>query len=253
MFHNMARLRGTRIGATDGEIGELMGLFFDEKTWQIRCLVLDTGHWLGGRKVLIAVDYFQRPKGRGEKLHVNVTRDQIENSPALLKAESARGQIGKLSVFDYHILEPSREFSLVGPEPGIIGKLDTRLLHGTDEVAGYTIHTTDGDIGHLVDFIFDDESWIVRYLVVDTGSWWPGRKVLLSPEWVESMNWYDNKVFVNVSRESIKTAPSCEPLELPNRECEEKVFAHYERPGYWIPSSVPGEPGFEGFGETGPR
>lgn len=230
MYHNMARLRGTRIVATDGEIGEFTGLVFDEESWQICCLVLDTGHWLGGRQVLISADRFQPLKGMGEKLHVGVTKDQIRNSLGLSKADPETGQKGKLSVFDYN-----------------------RNLHGTDEVRGRAVHAIDGDIGHVVDFIFDDESWIIRWLVVDTGSWWPGRKVLLSPQWIESMNWYDNKVFVTVSRESVKTAPGCEPLELPSRDCEEKVFAHYNRPSYWIPSGVPREPGFEGIMETEKR
>ena len=55
----------------------------------------------------------------------------------------------------------------------------------TCEVAGYRIHAEDGEIGHVEDFMIDDETWAIRYLIVDTRNWWPGKKVLVSPQWIE--------------------------------------------------------------------
>jgi len=176
MFHSLRKLRRMPIRATDGKIGELLGFFFDENTWQIRCLVADTGHWLSGRKVLIAADLFRPPSAWEEGFHVDVTRDQIKNCPVLSKAGSTLGETGNVNAFDYSILDPAGEFSLLGPEPRIIGAFDPRQLRSTDEVRGYTIRAADGDFGHLADFIFDDESWIIRYLLIDTGGWWPGRE-----------------------------------------------------------------------------
>jgi hypothetical protein len=226
------------IYAIDGKMGELLGFFFDEETWHIRFLVADTGHGLAGKKVLIPADYLQAPKAGEGRFHVDVTREQIRNSPSLSKAESTHNKPEKIGMSDYYILEPSGEISLVGPEPVMVGRFDVHDLYDTDTVKGYAIHATDGVIGHLIDFIFDDESWIVRYLVVDTGGWWPGRKVLLSPEWIESVNWYDNKVFVSVTRQSIKTAPQNDPFNPPDKDYEERIFDHYRRPKYWIPSDT---------------
>lgn len=250
MFHTLRRLRRAPIIATDGKMGELNGFFFDEKTWQIRFLVADTLHLLAGREVLISPDHFKQPKAGEERLHVDVTRDQIRNSPDLSKAEPIDPKTRRFRVIQYSMLRATERSPLTGPEPGIVGTFfNLQHLHGTDEVTGYTIHATDGEIGHLVDFIFDDESWIVRYLVVDTGSWWPGRKVLLSPDWIESMNWYDKKVFVSVTCESTKTVPDYDPLTLPDRAYEEKVFDHYQRPKYWIPSEALRKPVSEAIGE----
>jgi hypothetical protein len=238
------------IFATDGKMGELLGFLFEAETWQIRCLIVDTGQWLAGKKVLIVADHLRAPKAREERWHVDVARDQIRNSPCLSKAESTGGESGKLSAIDYYILEPSGEISLMGMKPGSAGIFDARGLHSTDEVKGYAVHAIDGEIGNLIDFIFDDESWIIRYLVMDTGDLWPGRKVLLSPEWIESVSWYDSKVFFTVTRERVRTAPSCDLFKLPDSDCEEKLFDHYRMPRYRIPSEALREPGFEGIGET---
>jgi len=99
-------------------------------------------------------------------------------------------------------------------------------------VTGYHIEATDGDIGHVEDFIIDDETWEIRYMVVDTRNWWPGKKVLIAPQWIDRVSWDDSKVYVNLSREAIKNAPEYRPNAF-NREYEEKLYDHYKRPKYW--------------------
>ena len=110
-------------------------------------------------------------------------------------------------------------------------------LRSTGTVTGYNLQAQDGEIGHVEDFIIDDETWAIRYLVVDTKNWWPGKHVLVSPQWIDRVSWEESKVFVNLSREIIKQSPEYTPESL-NRDYETKLFRHYERQGYWADEPV---------------
>jgi hypothetical protein len=96
----------------------------------------------------------------------------------------------------------------------------------------------DGEIGHIEDFIIDDETWAIRYLIINTGNWWPGKKVLVSPQWIERVSWSESKAFVNLSRDTIKESPEYTEESLITREYEIGLHRHYDRPGYWIDELV---------------
>jgi hypothetical protein len=106
-------------------------------------------------------------------------------------------------------------------------------LRSTNAVQGYNIQALDGEIGHVEDFLIDGETWAIRYLVVDTRNWWPGKKVLVSPQWIESVDWSESKVIVNLSREAIKNSPEYTEESLLTREYETGLYQHYKREGYW--------------------
>jgi hypothetical protein len=106
-------------------------------------------------------------------------------------------------------------------------------LRSVKEVKGYDIAATDGDIGHVIDLIVDDERWSVRYLVVDTRNWLPGRRVLLSPDWVEQIRWTDRSVGANLSQEAVKNSPNCRPHAAVNRKYEEPLYDYYGKKKYW--------------------
>ena len=101
-------------------------------------------------------------------------------------------------------------------------------------MSGYNIHASDGEIGHVEDFVIDDETWAIRYLVVDTRNWWPGEKVLISPRWIERVSWDLSKVFVSLSRDAIRQSPQYSEESLLTREYETSLHGHYNRKGYWI-------------------
>jgi hypothetical protein len=105
-------------------------------------------------------------------------------------------------------------------------------LRSANNVTGYHIEATDGDIGHVEDFIVDGETWEIRYMVVDTQNWWPGKKVLVAPQWNDRVSWSDSKVYVDLSREKIKNGPEYHPEAL-NRKYEEALYDHYKRQKYW--------------------
>ena len=107
-------------------------------------------------------------------------------------------------------------------------------MRSTHDVSGYHIHATDGEIGHVDDFMIDDETWAIRYLIVDTRNWWPGKRVLVSPQWIDRVSWSDSKVFVNLSREAIRQSPEYRMESLPTRAYETGLHLHYDRLGYWL-------------------
>lgn len=106
-------------------------------------------------------------------------------------------------------------------------------LRSVREVTGYHVEAADGDIGHVEDLLFDQESWAVRYLVVDTSNWWFGKKVLLSPEWAEEFRWADQKAVVTLTREQVEDAPAWHPSDLVDREYEARLYDALGRPAYW--------------------
>jgi hypothetical protein len=106
-------------------------------------------------------------------------------------------------------------------------------LRSANAVRGHHLEATDGSIGHIADFLIDDENWVIRYLVIHTSNWWPTHKVLLSPEWVDSVSWPEAKAFVNLKRDVIKNAPSYSPDNPVTRDFETRLHRYYQRPGYW--------------------
>jgi len=84
------------------------------------------------------------------------------------------------------------------------------------------------------DFIIDDDTWTIRYLVVNTRNWWPGKKVLISTRWVDGVSWSESKVMVGLSRESISQSPEYTEESLLTRDYEDRLHRHYRRQGYWI-------------------
>ena len=82
----------------------------------------------------------------------------------------------------------------------------------------------------------DDEAWAIRYIEVATRNWWPGSKVLISPEWVEQVSWTDCKVYVGLSREAIKNGPDYTDA-TPITRGANRLHLHYGRPPYWLRDS----------------
>ena len=94
-------------------------------------------------------------------------------------------------------------------------------------------HARDADIGHVDDFLVDDRAWAIRYLVADTRNWWPGKKVVLSPEWIDTVSWPDSRVYVDLRTDQIKAAPEYDPTLPFERDYETRLFEHHGRRKYW--------------------
>jgi len=106
-------------------------------------------------------------------------------------------------------------------------------LRSTREVTGYHIEAADGEIGHLEDVLFDDETWEIRHLIVDTKNWWPGKKVVLRPQWINRVSWAGREIFAKMPRETIRNGPEWDPDQPVSREYELRLHKHFSYPPYW--------------------
>lgn len=248
MLLSIRHLSSFTIEAEDGNIGQVYSFLFDDRTWAIRYLVVDTGKWLPGRKVLIVPSAFGRPVGWLRVFPVELTREKIRQSPDIdTDRPVSRQQEAELhsyynwaSYWGGTAWEPTvSPYAAERSAEDLAGRTSeqeqaSEHLRSTREVIDYRIHAEDGYIGHVDDFIVNVEDWVIRYLVADTGKWLPGRKVLLPPEWVKEISWGAAEIFVDVSRKTVADSPEFDPTAPVNREYEVQLYDYYGRPAYWL-------------------
>lgn len=226
MLTNAKSLKGFKLLCPDGEIGKVKELFFNDQTWMVRYLVADTGGWLTGRQVLILPYHLNGVDRENQNILVNLTKKQIEDSPPLSSDTPVSHHFEE--AFFAHLGVPiDWKVQAQGTDPW------DPHLRSTHDVSGHGIHAEDGEIGHVEDFIIDDDTWAVRYLIVETGDWWPEKKVLISPRWIERISFDQSKVLVNLTREAIKGSPEYGEGSPPGRDYETDLHRHYNRRGYW--------------------
>lgn len=246
MFWNLEAMRGYGLRASDGDIGQITDVFLDDASWSVRYVVVDTGNWLPGRKVLIPPTAFAEPDTIARTFPVALTRDQVKHSPDIdcdrpvgrQQEEVLYGHYGwapywggpVAPMWGAPMAEPvpvERDASRPEEEGG-----DPHLRSGR-EIEGYVIEAEDGSIGHVRDFLIGHD-WRIRYLVVDTGNWLPGRKVVIPPDWVRRIDWATRQVEVDVTRGQVKDSPDYDPRTQVDRGFEEQLYGYYGRVPYWI-------------------
>jgi hypothetical protein len=249
---NATLLKGFAIQATDGEIGTVEHFYFDDETWAVRYLIVDTGGWLGGRRVLISPISVIHTDWKSKRVDVGLTKKQVEHSPDIDTHQpvSRQHEAAYLGYYGYpyywggpYLWGPAfYPAGLAAPSSASTAAAADRIrrestdshLRSSEAVTGYHIEAVDGEIGHVDGFLVDDEAWAIRYLEVATQNWWPGKKVLVSPAWVERVSWADSKVYVGLSRESIRNGPEYTDATAITREYENRLYLHYGRPPYWL-------------------
>jgi len=219
MLSKAKTLTGYKLNSLDGEIGRVKEFYFDDRHWTIRYLVAETGTWLASRQVLISPYALVIVNHEEKNIVVDLTKKQIEDSPSLDSDKPVSRQFEE-SYYGYYGLPTywTGPYSW-GAYSNIArnrdqGKAATSAhkawdahLRSMQEVAGYHIQAEDGELGHVEDFIIDDQTWAIRYLIIKTGNWWSGKKVLVSPLWIGRVSWDESKVFVNLTRNTIKQSP----------------------------------------------
>ncbi|HLS85512.1 MAG TPA: PRC-barrel domain-containing protein [Burkholderiales bacterium] len=230
MLHSVKEMRGDVIVARDGEVGAVGDLYFDDERWGVRYLAVETNGWLAGRQILIPPSSIDRSRSSEQTICVTVSRDELRRSPELGGGEVSRSHemaLARYYGFPYYWIGPE----LWGPAPRPVnaeaardagrsaaiemqehaesseaGPAPSRLRSAAD-VVGYRLEATDGAAGHVEDVLFDDDTWSVAHLVIDTRDWLPGRKVLLSPGLVEAVDPTHRTVRVRAARREIEQAP----------------------------------------------
>jgi len=264
MLRNFQEFHRYTLGATDGEVGHVSDLFFDDQEWVVRYLVVQTGSWLTNRKVLISPYSLGQPDWEHRRLPVNISRAQVQNCPNVdtekpvsrqhetayadyyrypyywegggfwgdnlyfptltsdaATREEPRGRTLAKVTRDYIRAEESRH---AGEDPH---------LRSCKAVVGYHVHALDGNLGHISSLLVEENTWAIRYLVVDTGNWWMGQKVLVPPQWITEISWAESKVHINLRCETLRNSPRYESSADLNREKEDALFQYYGQPNYW--------------------
>ena len=246
MEHNLKSLSGFAIGATDGEIGKVEALYFDDTSWQVRYLVVNTGGWLSGRKVLISPAALGQADIANQVIPSRLSQEQVELSPDIdtEKTVSRQQEMALHSHYAWPFYGAAGEGLYGGM--GMTGMIESRVpledviaekhqmdeaaeshLRSTDEILGYQIHATDGLIGEVKDFIFDDSDWTIRYLIVDTGNWFSEKKVVLSPAWISEISWEKSAVNVHISVDQVKHCPAYDADQPVPLDYRRKLDEHY--------------------------
>jgi len=241
MLHTVKGLFGFAMGATDGEIGEVTDVYFDDERWIIRYMVVATGRWLHGRKVLISPMSARGISWDDAVIDLTISQQQIRDSPGIDtdKPVSRQHEIAFYNHYGYpNYWEGSNPWGLgtysfpwVGASPDAAltpprsaddiarrRRLDCEHpsgdchLRSSNRVIGHEVMATDGPVGTIEDFVFDDGNWAIQHAVVATRKWLYGRHVLLPPGWITGVSWLEHEVYVSVTREAIETSAEYVPV-----------------------------------------
>lgn len=259
MLRNAKKLEDHALRASDGDIGHVKDFFFDDRAWTVRYLVVDTGTWLNRRKVLISPTALGVADWEHRVLPVALTQDQVRRSPPLDASQPVTrehesqlthyynwpaywGAAGfpdlgyALPMVPVDVQPPQHEGGTVVPARRVSADTAARPadyhMRSVRGVTGSEIEATDGPIGHVDDFLIDDRTWEVRYLVVDTRNWLPGKKVVVAPQWIHNVGWEEAKVHVDLTREAIKSSPAYDPAAVVTPDYSGQLHDHYGRPRY---------------------
>jgi PRC-barrel domain len=257
MLRSIESLKGSAVAARDGVLGSVDEVYFDDEAWGVRYLVVDTGNWLNGHRVLISPYSVKHTDPGASTVSVDLTREQVKNSPSINTQQpvSRQRELDYLRYYGYPEYWGGSDSWGMGGFP-VLGSMQIGLgiqpesldpdereadaqsedvhLRSTEAVTGYHIEARDGSIGHVSGFIFDDEAWVIRYVTVDTRNWWPGGKtVLLATEWVDSVDWFGSSIVTGLTREAIKKCPDYDDLVPLSRTYEAALHTFHSKEGYW--------------------
>jgi hypothetical protein len=239
----LKNLLGYPLQVKEGPIGKTEQCYFDDSKWVIRYIIVNTGQLFKRKKVLISPLSIQTIDHSNQVIVANLTRDQLEHSPDIDTEKPLSRQM-EIQYLDHYrwayywtgagiwgsgsILEEGVEI------PSSKNKdHDDIHLRSTSEVFGYHVDATDSECGRVDDFIVDQTSWKIRYLVVHLKKWLPSKVVLISIDWVEYISWRQRKIRVLMSRDEIEKSPSVNPKIPMTRSEEDLLHTHYGREKYW--------------------
>lgn len=258
MLHAAKDIKGLGLEARDGRIGHVDDLLFDDEDWTVRYLVVSTGSWLSGRRALISPYSLGRPDWVAGTIQVELTLEQIRNAPGeetdLPVSRQQESRLIDYYGYPYYWRGPyvwggaaypyfppmshaPEEQVLAAGEPRRTSRGVDREeegdahLRSMAEVRGYHVHAVDGDIGHIEDFLIDQDDWSIRYLAIDTRNWLPGRHVAVPADWARDIRWSERRVTFARSREEIRNAPEYSGIGYVTPEYSRNLDDYYAETG----------------------
>jgi hypothetical protein len=232
VLHLARKVIGAAIRATDGDIGTLEDFYFEEDRWTVRYLLVDTGKYFTGKKVLLSPMSVRGAWGmRG--IPVALTKDQVFNSPGFDpvlpwtrdRESQILGYYGYPSYWGFDSVwgtyeNPAALVTAPAAEAAPSSRTSTATmdpeaadLRSVRKSTGYHLHATDGEIGHVDDFLIGEESWRIRYMLVDTSNWIGGRSVIVASSACDEIDKTHGRLHLAATREEVKNAPSFESIE----------------------------------------
>lgn len=242
MLHSLKETIGLSIEAKDGEIGSIDDFYFTDDQWNVRYLVVKTGGWFTRRTVVLPLQAVVKENSMEESLRVNLTQQQIKDSPDIdtVKPVSRQQEAGLLDHYGIPFYWPGMAMWGQEPLPGFLveslsdemdegnGEVKEKQEEGKgrqpreeahlrsfNEVRGYRIQAMDEEAGHVEDFLINESDWSVQLIVVDTGNWLPDISVLVSPERISNIDWSNRRISVNLTRTEVESSPAYDPLNAP--------------------------------------
>jgi len=210
MLRALGQLKTYHLAALDGEFGRVVDVLFDDEHWTVSYLVVKTGPWLFGRKVLIGSHLVGTPDRKTQTIRTRLTKDQIKHAPDL-DTDAPVSRQHEREFFEYSALTPYWQTTLPPPIPIPADESGNTHLRSMRAVTGYRVAADDEDLGEVVDFIIDDDVWVIRFIVVCVGRAHRGRTVLIAPEWVNDIDWRTSRVALPLDREHVEQAPEYRP------------------------------------------
>jgi hypothetical protein len=242
MLRSLGNILGSVVHATDGEIGKVYDFFFDDRTWTMRYLVVETGDWLRRRRVLISTYALGKPEWQGRRFPVALTQEQGRGSPDVDtdKPVSRQHEIAMNVHYGWPHYWSVEPLPLGPPLAATVTELPESeeaagdpYLRSLREVSTYRVQSEEDHVGYAGDFIVDDDTWIIRYLVFAIGSHWPRKQVLVGASWVTGIYWASKELRVSLTRSQLAGSPEFDPAAAVNREYEVRLYDYYGRPRYW--------------------
>lgn len=245
MLIKAATLKGYKLVNLDGEMGKVSEFYFDDLYWAIRYLAADTGNYLFGRQVLISPFALGAVIQSEKYIKLDLTKKKLEDGPALNSGQPVSRQFEEdyfqyyrwpkywANPYDWGQYARIEQDTGKSVPPASGGKEWDSNLRSSHDVCGLHVKATDGNIGHVEDFIIDDETWTIRYLVIAMQNWWPGKRVLVSPHWLERISWDKSTIFIDILRETIRLTPEYTEDTNLDRAYELSLHQHYKRPANW--------------------
>jgi hypothetical protein len=218
MLQATKEIYGKRLSASDGSIGHVADLYFDDLLWVVRYVVVDTGSWLSGRLVLLSPHAFGRLDPRGNALEVKLTRRQIQDSPSISAHETVSRQFEEQYYRSYGwpvYWQGGRMWGDSGTplashplsEDIAVRKAleppEDRHLESTKAVTGYQIQATDGPVGHVTGFHVDPESWTLPELTAEAGHWHLGKTLVIPTVAVERVGFAEKKIVLKLAKAQV--------------------------------------------------
>jgi hypothetical protein len=239
MLRQSSELTGYEIHATDGTIGSVVDFLVDDQHWNLRWAVVDTGEWLTGRQVLLPLSVLEPPDSALLQIPVDLTREQVRNSPQIDTDEPVSRR-RETEIYDYYgwipywypainpiVGAPPSEASPPSPDDFGRNQGGDPHLRSIGELIHYYVQAQDGDIGHVEDFLVDVDHWNVRYLVLDTANWWSGRMLIVPTRWIDAVDFDDEAIRLERTRQQIETSPEYRPSQVMERDCEDRLHRHF--------------------------